>query len=295
MRRNLPPLKAMVAFEAVARIGSVTGAADELGVTHSAVSKQLSVLEGWFGTPLFAPGRRQMLPTHQASQLAAATGAALDLMAAAVDTILPEASQRVLRVVAPATFAMRWLIPRLPAFQAQVGDVDVRVRPTHTTEAWTDIPFDVVIRRGDALPSDLRVVTLFREQIALVGRPDSFGEGLSQGPQGLAGAHLLEAVTRPGELSRWLLAADLSPDLAGSASRFGHFYIALEAALGGQGVLAAPLEVVAELLERGELIEPFPALRVAGPDYRLGYDPGGARAPLAAEFARWINDEALAR
>lgn len=291
MRRNLPPLKAMVAFEAVARIGSVTGAADELGVTHSAVSKQLSVLEGWLGVPLFASNRRQMLPTAAATQLATATGAALDLMASAIGTMAPETPAEVLRVIAPATFAMRWLIPRLSTFQAQAGNVDVLVRPTHTTENWADIPFDVVIRRGDALPSDLRAVSLFREEITLVARED-VAERVGEGPLQLGGSRLLEAVTRPGELSRWLIAAGLSPDHAAGAMRFGHFYIALEAALAGQGLLAAPLEVVADLLARGELVEPFPDLRIAGPDYRLGYDAAGPRAPLAAAFADWLLHEA---
>lgn len=300
MRRNLPPLKAMVAFEAVARIGSVTGAADELGVTHSAVSKQLAMLEAWLGVPLFASNRRQMLPTAAASQLASATGAALDLMASAIGTMAPQSAPEVLRVIAPATFAMRWLIPRLPAFQAKVGrthagNVDVLVRPTHTTENWADIPFDVVIRRGDALPADLRGVALFREEITLVAREDVLGARAALGPSQVIGSRLLEAVTRPGELSRWLIAAGLSPDLATGATRFGHFYIALEAALAGQGLLAAPIEVVGDLLARGELMEPFPELRIAGPDYRLGYDSAGPHAPLAAAFADWIGNEAVMR
>ncbi len=78
-------------------------------------------------------------------------------------------------------------------------------------------------------------------------------------------------------------------------TRFGHFYIALEAALAGQGLLAAPIEVVADLLARGELVEPFPDLRIAGPDYRLGYDSSGPHALLAAAFADWLSNEALMR
>jgi LysR family glycine cleavage system transcriptional activator len=292
IRRRLPPLKAMLAFEAVARIGSVSAAADELGVTHSAVSKQLSTLEAWFGTELFADNRRRMVPTPAAARLALATGSALDLMSSAVDAVIPQATTAVLRVMAPATFAMRWLIPRLPLFQNRVGDVDVRVRPTHTTEAWNDIPHDVVIRRGGSLPSDLRVITLMREEITLVARPGVLSARAAEGPQCVAESRLLEAVTRPGELSTWLLGAGLAPDLAAGATRFGHFYIALEAALAGQGLLTAPTLVIADLLTRGELVEPFPGLRISGPDYRLGYDPGLAQTPLAAAFADWVVSEA---
>lgn len=285
MRRSLPPLKAIVAFEAVARTGSVTGAAEELGVTHSAVSKQLATLEAWLGTPLFESNRRRMVATPPAVQLSRAAGAALDLLASAVEAFSPQAAPEVLDVIAPATFAMRWLIPRLPAFEAQAGHVDVRVRPIHTGEDWSDIPFDVVIRRGDALQSDLRGVTLLREEIGLLARPE-IAATLSA-PADVPGLRLLESATRPGELARWLVAADLPADLVAGAQRFGHFYIALEAALAGQGVIAAPMEVVGDLVARGDLIEPFPGIRVNGPDYRLGYPPAGARAALAASFAEW--------
>lgn len=285
MRRSLPPLKAIVAFEAVARSGSVTAAAAELGVTHSAVSKQVAVLEAWLGAPLFESNRRHMTPTPSALRVASTAGAALDLLTSAVDTFMPADVAEVLDVIAPATFAMRWLIPRLPAFEAEFHHVDVRVRPIHTGEEWRDIPFDVVIRRGEALHSDLRSVTLLREEIGLLARPE-VAAGLGS-VANLAGVPLLEAVTRPGELARWLVAADVPVDRAADALRFGHFYIALEACLAGQGALAAPIEVAADLLARGDLVEPFRGLRVLGPDYRLGYAPAGARAALAASFAEW--------
>ncbi|MBS7541638.1 LysR family transcriptional regulator [Ancylobacter oerskovii] len=285
MRRSLPPLKAIVAFEAVARVGSVTAAADELGVTHSAVSKQLAALEAWLGAPLFESNRRHMTATPSGLRMAGAAGAALDLLASSVEAFMPVREPRVLEVIAPATFAMRWLIPHLPAFEVEFPHVDVRVRPLHTGEEWRDIPFDVVIRRGEALQSDLRSVGLLREEIGLLVRPEvaaSLG-----GRPNLAGVPLLEAVTRPGELARWLIAADLSVDHATEALRFGHFYIALEACLAGQGAIAAPIEVVSDLLARGELVEPFRAIRIAGPEYRLGYAPAGAHAALAASFAEW--------
>ncbi|MBB3771266.1 DNA-binding transcriptional LysR family regulator [Angulomicrobium tetraedrale] len=285
MRRSLPPLKAVVAFEAVTRIGSVTGAAQELGVTHSAVSKQLAVLEAWLGVPLFDSNRRHMTATPPALRLASAAGAALDLLASAIDSFMPDEASEVLDVIAPATFAMRWLMPRLPAFEAEFSHVDVRVRPIHTGEEWSGIPFDVVIRRGEALQGDLRGITLLREEIGLLARPEVAASLATCAD--LAGIRLLESVTRPGELARWLVAANMPAELAAGASRFGHFYIALEACLAGQGAIAAPIEVVSDLLTRGDLVEPFATLRVSGPEYRLGYAPAGARANLAASFAEW--------
>lgn len=295
MRRSLPPLKALVAFEAVARVGSVTAAAEELGVTHSAVSKQLATLEAWFGTPLFESNRRHMVVTHAAAQLARSAGAGLDVIASAAEAFAPLAAPEVLEVIAPATFAMRWLMPRLPGFQNRMGDVDVRVRPIHTGEDWSGIAFDVVIRRGEALPGDLRGVTLLREEIGLLAHPDLAARLSAAAPAALAGVPLLEAVTRPGELARWLVAAGLPADLAAGSARFGHFYVALEAARAGQGVLAAPIEVVGDLVARGDLAEPFARLRVHGPEYRLGYAPAGEKATLAAAFSAWAQEQAAAR
>lgn len=288
MKRTLPPLKALAALESVVRTGSVSAAANELCVTHSAVSKQIGSLEAWIGKPLFANNRRQMLPTHEAEQLADAAEKAFGLIADAVDAMLHERAATVLQVIAPSTFAMRWLLPRLPEFQAGNPSIKVRVRQTHTPEPWLEIPFDVAIRRGGRMPPDLTVIRLLDEQLGLVVSPKLLARKDAADLSRMTALPFLEAETRPGELAGWMKAAGSGPMRAEGAIRFPHFYIALAAALAGRGALVAPITVLGELLAKEELFEPWPGIRLDGSCYKVAYAASGAQSAAAEAFVTWL-------
>ncbi|ATU95202.1 LysR family transcriptional regulator [Phyllobacterium zundukense] len=290
MQQRLPPLKALVAFESVVRTGSVTAAAEELFVTHSAVSKQIGALEIWIGERLFAENRRSMVPTPAAQQLADNVGMALKLIFQSLGTFSVNADTTPLRVIAPATFAMRWLLPKLPDFQALNESIRVRVRQTHTTENWHEMPFDLAIRRGGAVPPHLKSVPFFREELGLVCRPDLIDAYAGELPREIIGKFpLLKADTRPGELEEWLLSAAAPIHLASHARSFPHFYIALEASLGGQGALVAPIKVIEEILRKGDLIELDHNLRLKGPNYIALYDEAASEDSPAVLFATWLS------
>src|SRR5579864_3769129 len=114
VRRALPPLNALRAFEAFGRHGRMTAAADELFVTHGAVSRQIRQLEQWLGFPLTECPKTQLRLTAQAQRLLGAASAAFDLIEEAAAQA--PASDGELRLVCNGTFAIRWLIPRLPDF-----------------------------------------------------------------------------------------------------------------------------------------------------------------------------------
>src|SRR5262249_16244162 len=116
-KRSLPPLKPLIALEAVVRHGSVTTAAAPLSLTHAPIRKHLATLEDWVGMPLFLDNRRRMVPTASALTLAEGVGTALAAIEQSMDAIhsaKEAATDTVFQIVAPATFAMHWLIPRLP-------------------------------------------------------------------------------------------------------------------------------------------------------------------------------------
>src|SRR5262245_57805004 len=173
VRGSLPPARAVIALECVVRTGSVTAAAEELCVTQSAVSKQIAALEAWLGQPLFNVNRRRMIPTKAARHLADAAAVAWGVLSAAVDEIGRRGSTAVLQILAPATFAMRWLLPRLASFQTEFPDIKVSVRQTHTPENWLEMPFDVVIRRGGSSPPSLSTEVFLRENLVLVAQAAS--------------------------------------------------------------------------------------------------------------------------
>jgi LysR family glycine cleavage system transcriptional activator len=285
-KRCLPPLKALLALESVVRTGSVSAAAGDLAVTHGAVSKQIAHLEEWLGRPLFAEKRRGMVPNSAGERLAEAMAQACALLNAAVNDIADQdeagrAEPIVLNVVAPATFAMRWLIPRLPAFHAARPTIKVRVRPTHTPEDWDALEFDVMIRRGKPLADRFAPQLLLVESLGLVMSPEL---AKVRHPLELP---LAEAETRPGELAAWIRMATGASTIP-PAMVFPHFYVALEAALSGAGALVAPVVLVEKLLERGTLLEPWPDRRIPGVAYSIGVNPAAASVGAAQIFAEWL-------
>ncbi|SJM30138.1 LysR substrate-binding domain-containing protein [Mesorhizobium delmotii] len=287
MQQRLPPLKSLIALESVVRTGSVTAAAKELFVTHSAVSKHIKALETWVGEALFAENRRHMAPLPAAVRLSDSVGMAINLISQSLSTLFEETSEAQLRVIAPATFSMRWLIPRLPEFHSAHKTTGVRVRQTHTPENWHDIPFDVAIRRGGPVPPSLKSVVFLREELTLVCHPRLAG-GRAPGFLAIEEIPLLKADTRPGELETWLLAASAPLRLASGAASFPHFYIALEAALAGQGAIVAPLLVIEDLLLRGDLVELEPNVRVRGADYMALYEESASTGSPKSFFVSWL-------
>lgn len=281
-RRRIPPIKSLTALESVVRTGSVSAAAKDLSVTHGAVSKQLAHLEEWLGQPVFRERRRGMIANASGERLAAAVGAALDQIAAALDEVMTgEAEEDVLTVAAPASFAMRWLIPRLPALAPCDGGAGVRVRPTHTTEDCGSLECDLVIRRGEPLHASLAPRHLFVEQLGLLVAPALMP---AADP-----AHLpyVDAATRTGELARWCTAA-----FGGVPARpprvYPHFYVAMEAALSGLGAIVAPVELLRPQLDAGLLVEPFAQVRIPGARYCVGVSAGGRRHRRALGLANAI-------
>ncbi|WP_108662195.1 LysR substrate-binding domain-containing protein [Acuticoccus kandeliae] len=291
-KRRLPPIKSLIALESVIRTGSVSAAAEDLSVTHGAVSKQLAHLEDWIGLPMFRERRRGMIANASGERLAAAVGAALDGIERALDEVMATENQPVLTVVAPATFAMRWLIPRLPTLELRGREVGIRVRPTHTTEDWDALDYDLIVRRAEPLPARLSPRPLFREALGLLVPPALAGAG---DPRQLP---FVDAATRTGELTAWCNKA-----FGGRPARppkiYPHFYVAMEAALAGLGAIVAPVALLGPQLCQGALVEPWPHLRVPGALYSIGVAPDGpnraaSEALSAAMVRQWAEAAAAA-
>ena len=124
MRRPLP-LNALRVFEVAARTGSYAQAGAELGLTHGAVSRQIALLESWLGQRLFVRTGRRMTATPAARAFAAEVSLSFDRMTAAAEACGRPSARHLLRVSAPTTFALRWLIPRLESFHGQRPEVEV--------------------------------------------------------------------------------------------------------------------------------------------------------------------------
>ena len=151
---RLPPLKALRVFEAAARTRSLTLAAQELHITHSAVSQQVKLLEAHFGQPLFVRGPRGVEATAQAKLFYEEVRASLDRIALAAEQFAQAGAVRSLRVSATPSFAVRWLLPRLSSFQ--IANPRIQVLISTSVEGLDELkePFDLIIRRS---PMNLRL------------------------------------------------------------------------------------------------------------------------------------------
>ncbi len=251
MVRKLPPLNALRAFEAAGRLGLMKLAADELCVTHGAVSRQVQHLEEWLGVSLFEGPKNAPRLTDTGRVLLPALTAALDQMDSAVRQIA-DTEDGTLDVSCPGTFTMRWLIPRLHHFNALHPEVEVRLSSLGTSSDPLRDNIDVAVRVGrPPWPADVDVIPLFNEKFGPVYAPSIHLEAGTR-----CNVALLHTVSRRGAWSDWSALSGNRVEGTGSAE-FEHFYFMLEAAIAGLGVSVSPWPLVADDIAAGRLIAPF--------------------------------------
>src|SRR5262249_24310642 len=214
--RRLPPLNSLRAFEACARLGSTVAAAAELGVTHGAISKQVTLLERWLGVPLFERGGGRLVPTAEGGRYAAALASALDLVerrtegVRATGTDLP----RLVRLTTTGSVASLWLVPRLAAFRARNPGVEVWV-----SESRELVPLgrpggpELALRLGRGPWSGVRAEPLMTDEAVVVAAP-SLAARL-QTPEDLARVTLLHHEDPPLSWPMWLEAPRPRPPARG--------------------------------------------------------------------------------
>ncbi|NIY80107.1 LysR family transcriptional regulator [Celeribacter sp. HF31] len=283
----LPSLTALRTFEAAIRHGRMTRAADELGVTHGAISRQVRLLEETFGTQLLRRTHQGLLPTEAGAMLAEHLTRGFRDIEAGVAALRDEAGGT-LDVSCLGTFTMRWLIPRLGRFAMAHPGIEVRLMQSDAPTDFSRGRYDVAIRVTDhALPEDAHVTRLFPERVGPVLSP-GLAERLDlRTPADLNRAPRLWARTRPAAWADWCDHAGLGR-LDGGAP-YEHFYFMLEAAAAGLGVALAPEPHVADDLAGGRLVAPF-GLIPSGLDYVAVRRRDGPRK--ARVFCDWVGMEA---
>src|ERR1700740_2619223 len=287
-RSRLPPLNAIKSFEAAARLRSFTRAADELNVTHGAVSRQIRLLEDWLGIALFLRPSRNAVPTQAGTELLAEASHALDRLAAVSRRIQNRARARgLLHVSALPTFAWRCLIPRLPDFQRDHPDLELRIVTASTPAEQFRMDVDAVISGPLRQPG--WVGTRFLGEVRLpVLSADLMRKCPLRAPADLERHTLLHAATLREAWPRWMGAAHV-PDLTPARDQvFEHFYFAIQAALEGLGVVMGPLALISDELRSGRLLAPIsqPALRTRG--YFVYALEASSDSPAVAALRKWL-------
>lgn len=289
--RKLPPLNAVRAFEAAARHVSFTKAAVELHVTHGAVSRQVALLEEWLGRPLFRRSSSQLSLTEAGRSYLSEVTAALDRLAVASMYFMQQAAPTALRVSAPPTFTMRWLIARMSGFQRRRPEVEIRMMTSIAPVNFQDNLYDVAIRGAHEPPYGCGSVRFMSEFILPVCHTDLLERAQLRGPEDLARHTLISYATEPYSWSEWLEAAGrpgLNP--AGNL-KFEQMYFALQAACEGLGLVLVPLFLVVDDIVAGKLCTPFGPLAMKRRNYYATFSTSSDALPLISNFCEWLQQE----
>jgi LysR family transcriptional regulator, glycine cleavage system transcriptional activator len=293
--RRLPPLNALRVFEVAARTGSYAEAAVQLGVTHGAVSRQIAALESWLGQRLFIKEGRRMVATPMAAVFAAEVGLSFERLAVAAEACGRPGARRILRVSAPTSFAMRWLIPRLSHFHAERPDVEVVVTTVSTVFEELRGGVDVAIRRGIARENiwpQHRVIPVLEDVDTLIMSPALFKHRPIHAPADIEGHTLLASETRCGDWADWLEAAGLH-HLAGlSRQTFDHFFVTRQAVADGLGIGIGPLPMLNIDIVSGRLMTPLPDIRVPRTGYVAVIPSQADAGKLLGDFVDWLLADA---
>lgn len=283
-----------MAFEAVARRQSVSKAADELHLTHGAVSRQIQQLERALGTALFERGAREMAPSPAATSLAAAVADALTLLSSAARQARHNAQPGPLVLSCEPTLLIRWLIPRLPALAEAAPGLDLHFSAAGGPVDLGREGIDLAVRRNDfPLPPGAQALWLFDEMTGPVAKP-----GLAQRVTtiaDMAGLPRLHTRTRPTAWDEWARRrkATLPP---APARTFEHFYLSLQAAASGLGIAIGPRALVHDDLTASRLAAPF-GFEADGTAYFLLttgslLSTGSPHDSQVAELLTWLRHQA---
>jgi len=289
----IPPLSMLEAFAAAAETGSFREAAERLHVTASAVSHRIKTLEDLLGVALFARTTRRVILTPAGEAYLLPVREALGSLAQATAALRQAAPRPRLTVSAAPSFAISWLMPRLPRFQVAHPEIEVRLEPSvGLADLWgSDI--DVAIRHtGRPHFPGLTAHRLLGEPLTAVCTPDYAARHV-QRPEDLPRARLIHCPHRFGQWRTWLAAAGLDAPACEDQPAISVEYdsVAVGAALDGLGVALVAEPFVRRELDEGRLVAPLGFAAETHQAYYLLHVPERTDDPPVAAFRDWLLAE----
>jgi len=292
MARRLPPLKALPDFEAAARHLSFTKAADELHVTHGAVSRQVKALEEHLGVTLFRRLNRTLLLTDEGQAYVAVVRELLERLAEATDRLKKRDERGGLTVSTSGSFAIKWLVPRLARFRAGHPEIDVRLQANDAIVDFARDDVDIAIRYGRGQYPGLKAERLMTEDFVPVCSPALLkGPHPLRTPEDLRHYALLHEEGTQINWRMWLMAAGVEGVDPTRGPIYSHSSMVMVAAINGEGVALGRAALIAEDLAAGRLVKPFDLALAAEWAYYVVYPPRALARPKVAAFRNWLLEE----
>lgn len=281
----LPPLGMLRAFEAAARLTSFSRAADELHVTHAAVSHQIRLLEDWFGRPLFVREKRGVRLATEAEGLATTLTSAFERIAIETELLRLNAKAQVTVACIPS-IATRWLIPALGEFLRNHPEIDVKVVYAMAEQQLRETGCDVLITLGADRSDGTRSDRLFSRINRPVASPRYLErKGELKTPQAIASADLLHDETTS-RWREWLAKAGQVPEQTLRGPVFQDFNLLATAVIAGHGVALCPIEVFRREIDNGDLVVLSDIATLENESYFL--ITKAVRSKAASAFSDWF-------
>jgi LysR family glycine cleavage system transcriptional activator len=292
MARRLPPLSALRPFEAAARLESFSRAAEELHLTHGAVSHQVRALEEHVGAPLFARHGKRVALTPPGRAFAERVRAALEEIANAAEALRVRRDDRLTVSVLPS-FASRWLMPRLIRFMDQNPALEVNVNATQALANFRDDEVDIAVRFGNGPWPGLVCECFLEDTYFAVGSTKRFAR-MPKSPRDLLGLGIIREDRD--YWKEWFDAAGVPMQEVREtrAPTFSDSTYALQLAARGEGIALARNSIVYEDLERGALKQLFDIRVPSRERYWFVSPRESAAQPKVKLFREWVRAELAA-
>ena len=278
-----PSLRAVAAFEAAARFESFSKAAEELNLTHSAISHAIRSLEQRLGAQLFLRVGRRVSLTHEGANLVKRVRASLALLTDAMDR-RPQLGRSRLSIGADAGVALRLIAPRLCAFKALHPEIDIDLRSVASTAALRGAEIDLAVRSGPGADLGLSSRLIAHERLWPVAAP-----GVAQATclQEASNSCLIESLEHPWSL--WFSHGARKQPIGAPALVVDTDLLAMEVAKSGLGVCLAPSILAKKDLESGALMKLCAEGVRASSFYHLDWSPMSTKGPEIELFIAWLR------
>lgn len=298
--RKLPPLGSLRAFEAAARHMSFRNAANELGVTPTAISHQIRLLENICGQPLFRRRPRPLELTSAGERLFPVLSSGFDMFASAVATASPRVSRQRLRVTSPNAFASRWLVPRLPKWREAYPKIPLEIIGTDAVLDLRAGDADIAIRYARRMPLDLSGKEIFRDTFFPVCSPELLATGKRRIKRAADLLHYplihFDWMNRDRDAPTWphwlATARSIDPDISETNRpwdlSFREELHAIDAVTAGEGIAILSDVVVGRELKSGLLVKAHD-LSLPGYGFYVLHAPHHPEQPNIEAFSAWLR------
>ncbi len=292
MRRFLPSLSALQAFEAAARYMSFTKAADELAITQSGISRQINNLEQYLGVRLFErSGSRLVLTDAGGNYFREIAQIVNKLEEVSIDAVRGRKADASLMIGANPSLATRWLAPRLSGFIDKNPGMPIEIAPVGPELDFDQSRIDIAILRGVGSWPNARASLLFPERLAVVASPKLIPATAKLNRLDFSEIPTLQNASRPSLWLAWLRTTKLSHSGVIQGIRFANSDMLISAALSGLGLAVVPSHCVEHELARGELHLPFGQPVESSEGYWVVYSERKTQKQSVTLFRDWLLSE----